>query len=147
MENQKKTIHVVAAIIRKGDEVFATQRGYGNYKDWWEFPGGKIEAGETPEQALAREIHEELTADISVDKYLTTVEYDYPEFHLTMACFWCSVKEGHLTLLEHEAARWLPLRDLRQVNWLPADVLVIEEIEKTFNNRLEKFQVRAKKLG
>ena len=132
MENQKKTIHVVAAIIRKGDEVFATQRGYGNYKDWWEFPGGKIENGETPEKALTREIREELAADISVDKYLTTVEYDYPEFHLSMACYWCSVKEGHLTLLEHEAASWLPLENLRQVNWLPADVLVIEEIEKSF---------------
>ncbi len=131
MENQKKNIHVVAAIIRRDDEVFATQRGYGNYKDWWEFPGGKIEAGETPKQALAREILEELAADISVEDFLTTVEYDYPEFHLSMACYWCSVKEGHLTLLEHEAARWLPLENLRQVNWLPADVLVIEEIEKT----------------
>lgn len=133
MENQRKVIHVVAAIIRKEDEVFATQRGYGNYKDWWEFPGGKIEAGETLEQALTREIREELAADISVDEYITTVEYDYPEFHLSMACYWCSVKEGHLTLLEHEAARWLPLGCLRQVNWLPADILVIEEIEKTFN--------------
>ena len=131
MENQKKNRHVVAAIIRRDDEVFATQRGYGNYKDWWEFPGGKIEAGETPKQALAREILEELAADISVEDFLTTVEYDYPEFHLSMACYWCSVKEGHLTLLEHEAARWLPLENLRQVNWLPADVLVIEEIEKT----------------
>ena len=131
MENQKKNIHVVAAIIRRDDEVFATQRGYGNYKEWWELPGGKIEAGETPKQALAREILEELAADISVEDFLTTVEYDYPEFHLSMACYWCSVKEGHLTLLEHEAARWLPLENLRQVNWLPADVLVIEEIEKT----------------
>jgi len=130
MDDQKKSIHVVAAIIRKGDEVFGTQRGYGNYKDWWEFPGGKIETGETPEEALAREIREELAVEISADAYLTTVEYDYPEFHLSMACYWCSVKEGNLTLLEHEAARWLPLNDLRQVNWLPADVLVIEEIEK-----------------
>lgn len=136
MENQKKIIRVVAAVIRKGDEVFATQRGYGNYKDWWEFPGGKIEAGEAPEQALTREIQEELAADISVDEHLTTVEYDYPEFHLSMSCYWCSVKEGHLTLLEHQAARWLPLRHLRQVNWLPADILVIEEIEKSFNNRI-----------
>ena len=133
MDNKKKIIRVAAAIIRKGDEVFSTQRGYGNYKDWWEFPGGKIEAGETPEQALTREIREELAAEISVDEYLTTVEYDYPEFHLSMACYWCSVKEGHLTLLEHEAARWLPLRQLRQVNWLPADVLVIEKIEETWN--------------
>ena len=133
MENQKKTVYVVAAIIRKGNQVLATQRGYGSYKDWWEFPGGKIEAGETPEQALIREIREELAADISVDDYLTTVEYTYPEFQLSMACYWCSVKEGHLTLLEHEAARWLPLEHLRQVNWLPADILVIEEMEKTFN--------------
>ena len=131
-----KTIRVVAAIIRSKDEkqepvVFATQRGYGRYKDWWEFPGGKIEPGETPEEALVREIREELSADISVGEYLTTVEYDYPEFHLSMACYWCSIKEGRLILLEHEAARWLPLNDLRQVNWLPADILVIEKIEET----------------
>ena len=130
MKDQKKNIRVVAALIRRDNEVFATQRGYGDYKDWWEFPGGKIEAGETPEEALAREIHEELTAVISVDEYLATVEYDYPEFHLTMACYWCSIREGHLTLLEHEAARWLPLNDLRKVNWLPADVLVIDAVEK-----------------
>jgi len=130
MKDQKKNIRVAAALIRRDNEVFATQRGYGDYKDWWEFPGGKIEAGETPEEALAREIHEELTAVISVDEYLTTVEYDYPEFHLTMACYWCSIREGHLTLLEHEAARWLPLNDLRKVNWLPADVLVIDAVEK-----------------
>ena len=129
MQTEKKRIKVVAALIVKDDKVFATQRGYGDYKDWWEFPGGKVEAGETPEEALAREIREELAADISVGEYLTTVEYEYPEFHLSMACYWCSVREGHLTLLEHEAARWLPLDDLRQVNWLPADVLVIEEIE------------------
>ena len=131
-----KTIRVVAAIIRSKDEkqepvVFATQRGYGSYKDWWEFPGGKIEPGETPEEALVLEIREELSADISVGEYLTTVEYDYPEFHLSMACYWCSIKEGRLILLEHEAARWLPLNDLRQVNWLPADILVIEKIEET----------------
>ena len=137
MEKHKKNIHVVAALIRRGSQVFASQRGYGNYKDWWEFPGGKIEAGERPEQALAREIHEELTVDISVDEYLTTVEYDYPEFHLTMACYWCSVRDGHLTLLEHQAAKWLPLNDLRQVRWLPADVLVIEEIEKAMKKRVK----------
>ena len=130
-----KIIHVVAAVIVQEEKVFATQRGYGNYKDWWEFPGGKIEAGEMPEQTLVREIREELAVEITVDKYLTTVEYDYPEFHLSMACYWCSVKEGHLTLLEHEAARWLPLDDLRQVNWLPADVLVVHEIERTQQER------------
>ena len=129
-----KTIRVVAAIIKsvnaRGDPViFATQRGYGDYKDWWEFPGGKIEVGETPEEALIREIREELDAGISVERYLTTVEYDYPAFHLSMDCFWCSLKEGHLTLLEHEAARWLPLENLRQVDWLPADVIVVEAIE------------------
>ena len=133
-ENKKKKISVVAAVIRNEDRVFATQRGYGNYKDWWEFPGGKIEDGETPEQALVREIREELAADISVDGYITTVEYDYPGFHLSMACYWCSVKEGHLTLLEHEAAKWLPFNNLRQVNWLPADVLVIEAIENELAN-------------
>ena len=129
-----KSIKVVAAIIKSADAegnpvVFATQRGYGKYKDWWEFPGGKIERGETPEEALMREIREELAAGITVDKYLTTVAYDYPEFHLSMDCFWCSLEEGHLTLLEHEAAKWLPLDNLRQVNWLPADILVIDAIE------------------
>ena len=125
-----KTIHVVAAIIRRGDEIFATQRGYGDYKDWWEFPGGKIEPGETPEEALVREIKEELATDITVDKFITTVEYDYSEFHLIMDCFWCSIAHGELTLLEHEAAKWLPLDDLRQVKWLPADLDVIKCIEE-----------------
>ena len=128
---EKKTIKVVAAIIRKDNNVFATQRGYGDYKDWWEFPGGKIEPGETPEAALAREIKEELDSEIDVDQYLTTVEHDYPEFHLSMDCYWCGVKSGKLTLLEHEAAKWLPLDNLRQVNWLPADVKVVEAIEKS----------------
>ena len=116
---ERKHIKVVAAVIRNGDQIFATQRGYGNYKDWWEFPGGKVEPGETPEEALVREIMEELNAEIAVDSFLTTVEYDYPEFHLSMDCFWCHIREGALTLLEHEAARWLP-----------ADILVVEEIEK-----------------
>lgn len=129
-----KTVKVVAAVIESVDEsgrpvILATQRGYGEYKDWWEFPGGKIEEGETPEEALVREIREELDAEISVDGYLTTVEYDYPAFHLSMDCFLCSLKGGHLTLLEHEAARWLPLDDLRQVAWLPADVIAVEAIE------------------
>lgn len=124
-----KTIKVVAAIIRKDKSVFATQRGYGDYKDWWEFPGGKVEPGETPEEALVREIREELDTDIAVENYLTTVEHDYPEFHLSMDCYWCRVESGKLTLLEHEAARWLRLGDLRQINWLPADVKVVEAIE------------------
>jgi 8-oxo-dGTP diphosphatase len=124
-----KTIKVVAAIIRKENSVFATQRGYGDYKDWWEFPGGKVEEGETPERALIREIREELDSDIIVEKFLTTVEHDYPKFHLSMDCYWCRVQSGKLTLLEHEAARWLPINDLRQVNWLPADIKVVEAIE------------------
>ena len=128
----KKTIKVVAAIIKQDNKIFATQRGYGDYKDWWEFPGGKTEAGETPEEALAREIREELATEICVDQYFMTVEYDYPEFHLSMDCFWCSVISGELTLLEHEAAKWLPVNDLRQVQWLPADLEIIEKIEEEF---------------
>ena len=128
---EKKTIRVVAAVIRRGNTVFATQRGYGDYKDWWEFPGGKIETGETPEAALIREINEELDSDIVVEQYLTTVEHDYPEFHLSMDCYWCTIEGGKLTLIEHEAAKWLPLDNLRQVNWLPADVKVVEAIERS----------------
>ena len=135
--SDRKTIKVVAAVIRKGDTVFATQRGYGDYKDWWEFPGGKIEAGESPEEALVREIKEELNTDISVDSFITTVEYDYPEFHLHMECFWCSITQGELTLLEHEAAKWLPLDSLIQVNWLPADLKLIEMIEQ-INSSIRK---------
>lgn len=130
MSEARKNIKVVAAVIRRENMAFATQRGYGNYKDWWEFPGGKIEACETPEEALIREIQEELNVEIAVEGFLTTVEYDYPEFHLSMDCFWCRIRDGHLTLLEHEAAKWLPLNDLHQVDWLPADVLVVEEIER-----------------
>ena len=126
---KRKTIKVAAAIIHKDDKVLATQRGYGDYKDWWEFPGGKIEEGETPEAALIREIREELDSEIEVEQYLTTVEHDYPEFHLSMDCYWCKLKSGKLTLIEHEAAKWLPLDNLRQVNWLPADVKVVEAIE------------------
>ena len=130
-----KSIRVVAAIIKslneKGESIiFATQRGYGDYKDWWEFPGGKIEQGETPEEALVREIKEELDTTITVDRFLMTVEYDYPEFHLSMDCFFCSIESGSLTLLEHEAAKWLSVDNLRQVNWLPADMEIIEQIEK-----------------
>ncbi len=126
----RKTIRVVAAIIKKDNRIFATQRGYGAYKDWWEFPGGKIEEGETPQEALIREIKEELDTVITVDDYLMTVEYDYPEFHLSMDCFWCSVVSGHLSLLEHEAAKWLPMDDLKQVKWLPADDEIIQTLEK-----------------
>lgn len=135
----RKKIKVVAAIIRKENSVFATQRGYGEYKDWWEFPGGKIEieSGETPEAALIREIKEELDSDIVVEQYLTTVEHDYPEFHLSMDCYWCRLESGKPTLLEHEAAIWLPVDNLRQVNWLPADVLVVEAIEKSLVKKLD----------
>ena len=125
-----RTIRVVAAIIEKDGKIFATQRGYGDYKDWWEFPGGKIEARETPEEALVREIREELDTEISVDEFLVTVDYDYPEFHLLMDCFMCSIINGTLTLLEHESAAWLPMDDLWQVNWLPADVQVVKAIEE-----------------
>ena len=116
-----KTIEVVAAIIRKGDKIFATQRGYGDWKDWWEFPGGKMEPGETPEAALVREIREELSAEIRVDAFLHTVDYDYPQFHLTMHCYLCSLASEALHLNEHEAARWLGATDLHSVRWLPAD--------------------------
>ena len=116
-----KTIEVVAAIIRKGDKIFATQRGYGDWKDWWEFPGGKMEPGETPEAALVREIREELDAAIRIDRYLTTIDWDYPQFHLTMHCYLCSLSGEALHLNEHEAARWLGRDELDAVRWLPAD--------------------------
>ena len=125
-----KCIEVVAAIIRKGDKVFATQRGYGPWKDWWEWPGGKVEAGESPQEALVREIREELDADISVEEFLHTVEWDYPDFHLTMHCFVCSLVSGALHLNEHEAARWLGREDLDAVRWLPADVQLLPMIAK-----------------
>jgi len=123
-----KEIKVVAAIIVKDGRLFATQRGYGDYKDWWEFPGGKIEPGETPEQALKREIKEELDTEISVGDHLITVEYDYPKFHMTMGCYLCSVVSGKLTLLEHEAAKWLGPDELESVKWLPSDIEVVEKI-------------------
>ena len=124
-----KTIEVVAAIIRKGDRVFATQRGYGEWKDWWEFPGGKMEAGETPKEALVREIKEELDADISIGRLLDTIEWDYPTFHLTMHCYMCSLRNDALHLNEHEAAAWLDKDTLFSVRWLPADVGVLKTIE------------------
>ena len=123
-----KQIEVVAAIIRKGDKIFATQRGYGEWQDWWEFPGGKMEVGETPEEALVREIREELSAEINVGELLTTVEYDYPKFHLTMHCFLCTLVGEALHLNEHEAAHWLTKDELNSVKWLPADEIVIEEV-------------------
>ena len=123
-----KHIEVVAAIIRKDDKIFATQRGYGEWKDWWEFPGGKMEAGETPEEALKREIREELSTEISVDEFLYTVEYDYPKFHLTMHCYLCSLMTDSLHLNEHEAARWLTKDELNSVKWLPADVELISHL-------------------
>lgn len=125
-----KTVEVVAAIIRKDGRVFATQRGYGPWKDWWEFPGGKTEPGETPEAALVREIKEELSTVISVDKFLCTIDYDYPDFHLTMHCYLCSLLSEALHLNEHEAARWLGADDLFSVNWLPADLQLLPLIAK-----------------
>ena len=124
-----KQIEVVAAVIHdERGRIFATQRGYGDYKDWWEFPGGKMEAGETPEEALKREIWEELETRIVVERLVETVEWDYLSFHLTMHCFLCHVESGHLELKEHEAARWLHKDELESVNWLPADLEVVEKI-------------------
>ena len=124
-----KRIEVVAAIIRKEGKIFATQRGYGEWKDWWEFPGGKMEPGETSEEALKREIREELSTEICVDELLCTVEYDYPKFHLTLHCYLCSLVTEALHLNEHEAARWLANDELDSVKWLPADREVIEKIK------------------
>ncbi len=127
---KKKTVNVVAAVIKRGDMIFATQRGYGDLKGGWEFPGGKIEEGESPEAALVREIKEELDTEISVDKFLHTIEYDYPSFHLSMRCYLCSVVSGDLNLKEHEAARWLTKETLNSVEWLPADVELIPMINE-----------------
>lgn len=125
-----KQIEVVAAIIHDEQRrIFATQRGYGDYKDWWEFPGGKMEAGETPEEALKREIWEELETRIVVERFVETVEWDYPQFHLTMHCYLCRVESGHLELKEHEAAKWLNKDELESVNWLPADWNLVRKLE------------------
>ena len=130
-----KTVKVVAAIITKDGKIFATQRGYGDFKDGWEFPGGKVEQGESLEQAIIREIKEELGADIIVSGFLTTIEYDYPTFHLSMDCFWAELKEGSTAeLLEHEAAKWLSLDSLEEVDWLPADIKVVEAIKDSLKN-------------
>lgn len=129
-----KTIRVVAAVIKSVNDagqpiIFATQRGYGDFKGGWEFPGGKIESGETPRQALIREIKEELATIVEVGQLIDTIEYDYQTFHLSMDCFWCEVKEGKLELLEHEAAKWLEKEELDSVMWLPADVNLVEKIK------------------
>ena len=125
-----KTVRVVAAVIREGDKIFATQRGYGEYKDGWEFPGGKIEEGETPQEALKREILEELDTEIEVGDLIKTVEYDYPTFHLSMDCFWATIKAGKLELKEAEAARWLSREELDEVEWLPADLELVNIIKE-----------------
>ena len=129
-----KHIEVGAAIIRRGNEIFATQRGYGEFKDWWEFPGGKIEPGESPQQALVREIREELDATIEVGELLQTVEWDYPTFHLTLHCFWCELTCEALHLNEHEAASWLDREHLRSVKWLPADYGILDEIDRVLHS-------------
>lgn len=125
-----KKIRVVAAVIKDGSKVLATQRGYGDFKGKWEFPGGKIESGESAEQALIREIKEELDIDIGVKDYIVTIEYDYPEFHLSMDCYWCEIVSGKMILKEHEAAKWLSKAMLKSVPWLPADFMLIERISK-----------------
>ena len=129
---RRKHINVVAAIIIREGKLFATQRGYGEWKDWWEFPGGKIESGETHQNALKREIREELATEIDVGNHLATVEYDYPQFHLTMHCYFCTIIGGQLSLLEHEDARWLGIDELDSVKWLPADVEVVNALKKDF---------------
>lgn len=125
-----KSIEVVAAIIIKNNQVFATQRGYGEWKDWWEFPGGKIEPGECPQEALKREIKEELDAEISVGELLQTIDWDYPTFHLTMHCYICSLESESLHLNEHEASAWLTKDMLDSVQWLPADTIILDKISK-----------------
>ncbi|MBP5333813.1 MAG: (deoxy)nucleoside triphosphate pyrophosphohydrolase [Bacteroidales bacterium] len=129
------TIEVVAAIIRKGDRIFATQRGYGDWKDYWEFPGGKVEASEAPEDALLREIREELDAEIRIDRFLCTIEWDYPKFHLSMRCYICSLLTEALHLNEHEASRWLSSHELGTVNWLPADHQLLPLLEQELDKQ------------
>ena len=145
-----KTIRVVAAIITATNDknepiIFATERGYGDFKGGWEFPGGKIEEGETPEEALAREIREELDTEISVGRLIDTIEYDYPKFQLSRDCFFCEIIKGDLVLKEHEAARWLTKDELREVDWLPADITIIDEIEQEMVR--EEEILKSKKKG
>ena len=130
MNCERKLVNVVVAIIRDGNKIFATQRGYGEFQGYWEFPGGKIEEGETPEQALIREIKEELDTDILVGDLIDTIEYDYPDFHLSLKCFWAEIGSGDLLLKEHAAAKWLTADKLDSVEWLPADITLIEKIKR-----------------
>lgn len=125
-----KTIKVVAAVIKRNNKIFVTQRGYGEFKDGWEFPGGKVEKGETKEEALIREIKEELDTVIKVDSYLDTIEYDYPDFHLSMDCFICYVVEGNLVLKEHEDSKWIKKEEIDTLNWLPADLVIIDKVKE-----------------
>ena len=129
-----KHIEVVAAIIKSGNKIFTTQRGYGDFKDMWEFPGGKMEPGETPESALVREIKEELATDIAIDQFVCTIEHDYPTFHLTMHNYLCHVISGNLELLEHEAAQWLDIEHINNVYWLPADLKILESLKQILTN-------------
>lgn len=130
MDEFMKTIKVVAAVIKRNNKIFVTQRGYGEFKDGWEFPGGKVEKGETKEEALIREIKEELDTVIKVDSYLDTIEYDYPDFHLSMDCFVCSIVEGHLVLKEHEDSKWIKKEEIDTLNWLPADLIILDKVKK-----------------
>lgn len=130
MDEFMKTIKVVAAVIKRNNKIFVTQRGYGEFKDGWEFPGGKVEKGETKEEALIREIKEELDTVIKVDSYLDTIEYDYPDFHLSMDCFICSIVEGNLVLKEHEDSKWIKKEEIDILNWLPADLVILDKVKE-----------------
>lgn len=130
MDEFMKTIKVVAAVIKRNNKIFVTQRGYGEFKDGWEFPGGKVEKGETKEEALIREIKEELDTVIKVDSYLDTIEYDYPDFHLSMDCFVCSIVEGNLVLKEHEDSKWIKKEEIDTLNWLSADLIILDKVKE-----------------